>query len=188
MKLKLTHVWIALGLGAALSSGCQSSRVATRVPATHPYESVASAPAAGAEAAPGAALPAFAANDAEPTPAVESGKARLSASRPAIVPFPLATAPDTAVSRSGKLAGRPDPFTTGVNVVGAVGTVAGVVMATSVLNHPNDYPGYSAYPWVILAITLFLTGIALMLFQGKNGRHRLRREARREARRNARHP
>ncbi|RSK45683.1 hypothetical protein [Hymenobacter perfusus] len=84
---------------------------------------------------------------------------------------------------SGTDASVPDPATTTVNVIGGTLVAAGLV--TLVVNSDSD--SGSGTDWggiflVLIALSAIPVGVALLLYQGKNGRQRLKREARRQAR------
>lgn len=111
-----------------------------------------------------------------------------------------ATAPDTLYGRpvgrgwpqaasspalsSSSAASIPDPATTTVNVIGGTLVAAGLV--TLVVNADSDSGSGTDWGGIFLgliALSAIPVGVALLLYQGKNGRQRLKREARRQARR-----
>ncbi len=101
---------------------------------------------------------------------------------PRVLPNPAAILPDTAIGRLPQPLpiDKPDPLTTAVNVGGAVSLLGGVALIVAAAN--NDNGGFSGLGQVLLALPLLAIGVPLLLFQGKNGRRRKRREARLAAR------
>ncbi|MET4106477.1 hypothetical protein [Hymenobacter sp. UYP22] len=82
-----------------------------------------------------------------------------------------------------------DPETTFVNVIGGVLTATGLIsLAVSTDNKSGTSSSWENLYLGIVALTLVPIGIALLLYQGKNGRLRLKREARRQARADAQAP
>ncbi|WP_426492855.1 hypothetical protein [Hymenobacter sp. 102] len=55
-------------------------------------------------------------------------------------------------------------------------------------NDSSSSSSWGSLALLLVALALFPVGIALLLYQGENGRLRLRRQARRKARRAAKHP
>ncbi|RPD50315.1 hypothetical protein DNI29_05830 [Hymenobacter sediminis] len=98
-----------------------------------------------------------------------------------------ATLPDTTVARATPPAPGPDRETTTVNLIGGALSLTGIIGALVAFNSEfsSEWVNLSL---LLVAIALFPVGVALMLYQGKNGRLRLRRQARRKARRAARNP
>lgn len=102
----------------------------------------------------------------------------------------IASAADTTRKRAtvaldSALLLRPDPKTNTVNIIGGlIGAVGAGLMVASVTDDSPIYNLSDDYKRFIKAqagVLLLLTGAVLLLYQGKNGRGRLRREARRSA-------
>ncbi len=185
-KLSISRFWLAL----VLLTGCQSVRPVpfSFAPPTAGYHLRQPAPAGAVSevelAQLTASLPDSAAADLMPARrssyrAAVSPQATLS---PQVLSNPTVTLPDTAIERLSQPppVGKPDPLTTVVNVGGAVSLLGGVALIVAAAN--NDSGGYSGLGQVLLALPLLAIGVPLLLFQGKNGRRRKRREARIAAR------
>ncbi|AHJ98722.1 hypothetical protein Hsw_3127 [Hymenobacter swuensis DY53] len=184
-----------------LVSGCQSSRFAAFRPDAPTYHVPTSSQPAPVVAAEPAVLEATTNSGtfmAEMPPSVSLRK-RTTAALPAEQKSAAVTAPDTLY---GRPVGRgwpqaastpdvfpktdssvPDPATTTVNVIGGTLVAAGLV--TLVVNADSD--SGSGTDWGrlflgLIALSAIPIGVALLLYQGKNGRQRLKREARRQAR------
>lgn len=91
--------------------------------------------------------------------------------------IPLTAVPDTSAS-------RPDPETTLVNVIGGVLVGAGLIS----LGVGSATSGWGGLYWAVLALTLIPLGLILLIYQGENGRLRLKDKARRQARAGAQAP
>jgi len=179
-----------------LVSGCQSSRFAAFRPDAPAYHGLPlSQPAPVAAAEP----PVLEANShggafVTPTPPLIAPR-----NRPVAQPSTVASAPDTLYGRpvgrgwpqaastpamsSGTDTSVPDPATTTVNVIGGTLVAAGLV--TLVVNSDSDSGSGTDWGRIFLgliALSAIPVGVALLLYQGKNGRQRLKREARRQAR------
>lgn len=117
----------------------------------------------------------------------------------AVAPRPMAeptaawvtSAADTARKRAiialdSALLLRPDPKTNTVNIIGGFTGAVGVgLMVASVVEDAPTYTISAAYKNLVMAevgLLLLLAGGVLLLYQGENGRRRLRRNARRNAR------
>lgn len=196
MRLAL---WSVLLVGIVLSS-CQSSRLAVfrpDIPAYHSPASLQSAPVAAPEP-PLLEASNDGASDRPVLPLVAShsenvGAASIAQSstgtiepdtlygRPVGRGWPqAASTPPISSSTDGSI---PDPATTTVNVIGGALVAAGIT--TLVVNSDSE-SGSDTY-WgklflSLVALALIPVGVALLLYQGVNGRQRLKREARRQAR------
>lgn len=179
-------------MSGLLLVGCQSARVPALLPTVQEYGRNSNyQPASPASQA--TEPPQLLADASAATPAPESSR-RLPAARqlkpirPANtqVRQPIA-APDTAVVRAAAQTTEPDPETSRVNIMGGVITSAGLITLLAASQSESSSSWNNLFLGLI-ALALIPVGVALLFYQGKNGRLRLRRQARREARRAAKAP
>ena len=160
--------------------GCQSARVPTLLPESTGYGRVTTATPASRlpDAAPPELSASLSASEAEPTtPITPTARPKLAPAP--VVPLPtLTAAPDTALERLLRPDPviKPDPLTSGVNVLGALSTIGGLGFLFAAFNY--DGSGFLGLAFLLYSLPLLAIGIPLLLFQGKNGRRRKHREAR----------
>ncbi|MBT2557339.1 hypothetical protein J7E24_06050 [Hymenobacter sp. ISL-91] len=170
-------------------AGCQSARFSPTLPRVSEYGTVHSQPAVAPQlcAKPvdepvlSAALPVSNPVDgdrqeAHPLPSVANKSWRVQAT-------PLLAAPDTLLTPPPQQPKFPtDPSTTAVNIVGGVTVAAGLgVMITKGFDGRPDAPSLAPESSILVGLGLMVVGVALLCFQGKNGRMRKLREAREAA-------
>ncbi|RYU74075.1 hypothetical protein [Hymenobacter persicinus] len=174
--MRLYSLWLGLVWLGALA-GCQSTRLATRLPAeaapsyqhssihpVKPTEVVATQPELTASVSPDTATAGQTPNQA------------LVKSRPVYHRGP-ATSPDTTLARPAVglvPTGKPDTFTTLVNLTGLAVATGGVVGAAGAQGNYSEITRF-------FGVSLLLLGLALLFYQSTNGRWRLARQARRAA-------
>lgn len=94
--------------------------------------------------------------------------------------------PHTSATTENPLSvyGKPDPGTTAVNIVGAIITGWGIskVVRAASSDASGPWSGVGNLIGVVTGVLIITGGIALLFFQGKNGRVRRMREDRRRAR------
>lgn len=189
MKLQI----LGLLLGAVLLVGCQSARVPALLPVVQEYgrqpvSQVVPPAAVAATEPPQLLADASAATSAPELPHRLRPVIQPLQITPVDVPLPRpAATPDTTRTRTDPQASKPDPETTTVNLIGGALSLTGIV-GTLVAFNSEFSSGWTNIALLLVAVTLFPVGIALLLYQGENGRLRLRRQARREARRAAKNP
>ncbi|WP_375434559.1 hypothetical protein [uncultured Hymenobacter sp.] len=104
------------------------------------------------------------------------------ASMPSVNKLPVLL-PDTAVNKS-VISSKPDPATTIVNSVGGATTAVGLGLMIAIASTdapPTEWDGLSQVIGFLGGLMILLIGLALLFFQGKNGRLRRVREAREAA-------
>jgi hypothetical protein len=175
---------MALVVGFVVAS-CQSTKSIVRLPAVREYGQRPAPPQLVASAEQSSA-PVLAATlpDKGPTTQANDPQAapRLAPtdSQPSEVPADTLKKPLPPT-----LTGKPDPTTTVVNVVGGVATAAGLglIIAAANADTGGEWGGLADAIGGFTGLMLMIGGVALLFFQGKNGRLRKLREARRAARR-----
>lgn len=166
----MRNLLLTLFLVGQLSS-CQSARTAVVPAGTGAYNTppppIASAPASvltaelPTETAPTATPQAKLGGVARPTPSV-------------------AAPPDTLLRPPSLTDFKPDVPTTVINVVGAAVAVTGVAMmieGTTSGPPQTEWGGLSRAIQAISGCVLLGVGVGLVFFQGRNGRHRLLKQA-----------
>lgn len=96
--------------------------------------------------------------------------------RPVGPGWPLAEPPRTPVPASA-----PDPSTFIVNMIGG-GLLLSILLTLLIGPGSKPYSGLSGLLAILSLLALVPISVVLLLYQGKNGRQRLKREARRQAR------
>lgn len=189
-------------LGVLLSS-CQSIRFAAFQPNTPTYRVLRESPPVLAASEP-PMLEASSNDGASDTPMLPlvTSRSRDVVAAPIAQASTVAIEPDTLYGRpvgrgwpqaastpsiSSSIDGSiPDPATTTVNVIGGALVAAGIT--TLVVNSESDAGSGNSWGKLFLslmALAVIPVGVALLLYQGVNGRRRLKREARRQARKDA---
>ncbi|WP_324678483.1 hypothetical protein [Hymenobacter sp. GOD-10R] len=173
---------MTLVLGFVVTS-CQSTKSVVRLPAVREYGQRPGPPqlvASAEQSTPGlaAALP------DETTTAPASDQWLV----PRLLPAshkPLKAPVDTVRKPLLLPVGKPDPTTTVVNVAGGVTTAAGlgIMIAAANAETGGEWGGLANAIGGFMGLMLMIAGVALLFFQGKNGRLRRLREARKAARR-----
>jgi len=181
MRLYLLFLMLGLSLFAA---SCQSPRAVALFPAVREYgRAVVLPPSTTASAH---SEPVLTAVLPESTAAISSlsdeqlARPSSSVSRPEPLPADTTLKKKEAIILSSKA----DPTTTVVNAVGGVMTAAGVAVMVVSANAKTggEWGGLADFMSGFMGFMLALAGVALLFFQGKNGRLRRLREARRAAR------
>ncbi|RFP65506.1 hypothetical protein D0N36_08470 [Hymenobacter lapidiphilus] len=177
-------------LTCTLLAGCQSARFSPALPRVSEYGAVRPQPTDGSQ------RPAMSADEpvllaALPGPDPVDGarqEARMFSSVVSkslrVQATPLLATPDTAVNRMLEPQPKPpvDPSTTAVNIVGGATVAVGLgAMVASVLDDRSTASSLAPALGVLTGLGLLVVGVALMFFQGKNGRMRKLREAREAA-------
>ncbi|SNR40494.1 hypothetical protein [Hymenobacter mucosus] len=181
MKFQLWGLLIIL----ILVGGCQTTRVSAFLPTAQEYGRPLSLKSS-ASAASIAELPELMADASSDTSTTAYQRQLLPVTYTRAIPLAEAhpkaplVSPDTVVSRTIPQPTGPDPHTSKVNMLGGLLTFTGLIALLAAV--------WSEASWGSIhlglgALALIPVGVALLLYQGKNGRLRLRRQARREARR-----
>ncbi|OUJ72269.1 hypothetical protein BXP70_18560 [Hymenobacter crusticola] len=174
---------MAVVLGVTVAS-CQSTKGIAHFPAVREYGPRSTAPllvASAEQAEP--VLPAAVSNEAPAAQTIDRPQAPV----PTMAEIKPLEAPADTLKKVllPTPSSKPDPATTGVNVVGGVLTAGGlaVVIASANADTGGEWPGLAKAMGGFLGLMLMIAGVALLFFQGKNGRLRRLREERRAARR-----
>ena len=103
-----------------------------------------------------------------------------------LTPRPTQFSPDTTQKKAAPLIlnTKPDPATTAVNIVGGVMTAAGlgIMIASASADTGGEWGGLGDFLGGLMGFILAMAGVALLFFQGKNGRRRRLKEERKAAR------
>ncbi|MBB4600360.1 hypothetical protein HNQ93_000160 [Hymenobacter luteus] len=183
---------VGLLISGLLAVGCQSARVPAVLPAVQEYGHQPAFRAGPATTTPIAEPPQLLADASAATSA--PARSRKLPPAPPLKPIrpadaqrrPPVAAPDTVLVRATAQTTGPDPETSRVNMLGGLFTAGGLI--TFLAASGDSSPGWDSLLLGLAGLALIPVGIALLLYQGKNGRLRLRRQARREARRAAKNP
>ncbi|WP_139920054.1 hypothetical protein [Hymenobacter sp. DG01] len=180
---------LSLLLSGLLLVGCQSARVPALLPAVQEYGQSLNhqliSPASQATEPPQLLADASAATPSQERSRRLPPAVQIKLAKPVNIPSKqIITAPDTAVTPTVAQASKPDPETTTVNLIGGAISLSAIIGALVAFNAEFS-SGWTNIGLLLISIALFPVGIALLLYQGENGRLRLRRQARRKERRTA---